>query len=108
MNKLNDYGIVSGWYLFELADRAALEKLHNKYPGVKYWLTKHATTKFIRQISATDKLFIDPVVDYDSNSSASFTVNIICNNMTMAIVSISYRAKDHLAVKPYEQPKAKK
>lgn len=36
MNKLNDYGIVSGWHLFELADRAVLAKLQAKNPNIKY------------------------------------------------------------------------
>jgi acyl-coenzyme A thioesterase PaaI-like protein len=55
MNKTNKYGFVSGGYIFDLLDRAALEKLNLCYPETETQqiYTKESTITYHKQLCDT-------------------------------------------------------
>ena len=55
-SKYNSYGIVSGWHLFAVADKACVKYLLKHHSEYKYWLTSFASVNFVRQVCKGDKI----------------------------------------------------
>lgn len=52
----NKYGFVSGGYIFDKMDRIAQDWVETKNRDLKYWMTKSAKIKYMRQICSEENL----------------------------------------------------
>lgn len=94
----NSYGIVSGWYLFELADKACVEYLLKHRPDYKYWLTARVNgAEYLKQVCDNSCLEVSVSVEEEFLDNDILMNAKICSKDGKCFdVDIEYIGKNHL------------